>query len=395
MSLFSPLLIVVPDESAGPAARELAAALGHAEAMVASGFAQAAEMLRLRGSSPDYIVLDGAGADDAWLAALDDFAQECEPKVRVVAINADDALQAALKTRGVLAQFGPGAAAADIAAALMGAGAARPDEGKRGVVVGCMGATSGDGASTVAMNLASCLAATPGTSVVLVDMDYQFGLTSRNLELVAPFGVRELLGQPERGLDELLLGKMLVEYKPGMSVIAAPADLHLLPAIRPETVRELIALLRSKFDYVIIDVPHVWTPWTAAALSYCTVCIMVAQLWLRSLTHASRLLAAWHAVGIGRESVLLVINRGGAKFKEAISTLDFERICHRRVDLVIPNDIKAVTHAENMAKTLFETEQDSRIRAQIAALAQRVAGLARPGEQFAPKKGLLSKFIKK
>jgi pilus assembly protein CpaE len=233
-------------------------------------------------------------------------------------------------------------------------------------------------------------------------MDYQFGLIAKSLDLAAPFGIRELFDHPERGLDEMLIGKMLVKYKENLNIIAAPAELRLLPTIRPEIVRELVAILRSRYPFVVIDVPHVWTDWTAAALSYSDHSVMVAQLWLRSLTHASRLLTAWNGIGVAHDHVSLVINRSGAKFKEAITTQDFERICRHRIDAFIGNDVKAVSYAENHGQTLFETDHGAELKQQIRQLAQsmvtRYGGpAAGAGGTSAPmlKRGLLARIGKK
>jgi pilus assembly protein CpaE len=254
-----------------------------------------------------------------------------------------------------------------------------------------MSAASGDGGSTVALNLAYALAEQYGKPTVLIDLDYQFGLVAKNLDLAAPFGMREVLDHPDRGLDDLLVSKMLLNYRDRMSIIAAPSELRILPNIRAETLRSLITILRRKFQFIVIDVPHLWTEWTAAAISYSDHSILVAQLWLRSLTHATRLAGAWQTIGVNLDRTSLVINRSGAKFKEAVSAQDFERIYHRPIDASLQNDVKAISQAENNARTLFEIEQATMIKQQLldfsASLALRYAGDL-PRIQAADKKSL-------
>jgi pilus assembly protein CpaE len=178
----------------------------------------------------------------------------------------------------------------------------------------------------------------------------------------------------------------------------------MLPAIRAEHISTLIHVLRSRFAFVILDVPHVWTPWTAAAMTYADHRIMVAQLWLRSLTHAARLLTAWQTMGVSRDTVSVVINRSGAKFKEAITVEDFERICHQPIVAHINNDIKAVAQAETQGKTIFETGQGQAIQQQIHEIARVLAARYQPGasasdvqaEQPQPRRsGLKALFDKK
>jgi len=365
------------DQGQASTATMLARDIGFSDAhIVSGGLAQAVQQLDLRSSSPEYVIIDIASYGHELLPALDEFALHCEPNVRVLVIGQtmDEALKQAFKARGVIECFVKPVISPIIRSALIGHNslplATDLQQNERGTVISCMSAASGDGASTLALNLAYCLATEFKQPTVLVDMDYQFGLICKSLDIAAPFGIRELFDHPERGLDELLVSKMLVNYKDKLSIIAAPAELRLLPVIRPDVVRTLIAILRRKFRFVVLDVPHVWTDWTAASLTYSDHTVMVAQLWLRSLTHATRLLTAWQAVAIKREAISLVINRSGAKFKEAVTTKDFESICRRTIDAYINNDVKAVTYAENNAQTIFEGEQNTLLRQQISELAR-------------------------
>jgi Flp pilus assembly CpaE family ATPase len=81
---------------------------------------------------------------------------------------------------------------------------------------------------------------------------------------------------------------------------------------------------------------------------------MVAQLWLRSITHSSRLLATWRKIGIKDKQISLVANRSGAKFKEAVSFNDFERVCGLSFACYFDNDTKSVIAAENNGRTILE-----------------------------------------
>jgi pilus assembly protein CpaE len=153
--------------------------------------------------------------------------------------------------------------------------------------------------------------------------------------------------------------------------------------IRPELVRDLVSLLRTKYAFVILDIPHIWTGWTAASLTYSDHVIMVAQLWLRSLTHSARLLAAWQTIGLSNSSVSLIINRSGAKFKEAITAEDFERVLHNKIEAYLSNDIKAVVNAETHGKTLFETGQNTPLQQQIRQFTQGIMARKNANSQTA------------
>lgn len=406
MSTASPLLIICLEQEQAVALSELARSLGFPDAQIVIGPVEAAiDALAKRPSPPNYMIIDIASREADVLGDIDRLADHCEAHLRVVVIGSinDIGFYRELRQRGIIEYFNRPAQAVDIRTALIQSQQSGDGSGN-GTVIACMSAASGDGSSTVAVNLAYSLANQYRQPAVLVDMDYQFGLVAGSLDVTASFGIHELFDQPDRGLDMQLVDKMLVKYGQHLHIIASHGELRMLPPVRAELIGDLIRILRSRFTFVVIDVPHIWTPWTAAALSYADHRVMVAQLWLRSLTHASRLLAAWQAMGIDRDSISVLINRSGAKFKEAITAEDFERICHQPIAAHINNDIKAVAQAETQGKTIFETGQGQTIQHQISDLAATLAMRYQPGltaveSDAAPeqpaKKGLKGFFDKK
>jgi pilus assembly protein CpaE len=384
MSVFSPLLIISYDPEEIVNLSALAGGLGYPDAhmVVVEDVSQAISALNSRSSAPDYIIIDIGNRGAEIFAELDALALHCDPKVRVVVIGLvnDINFYRELKAKGVAEYCSRPAKISDLRAVFLQGPAERaPSQHamQRGTVISCISAASGDGASTFAVNLAYCLAEEFNQPTVLIDMDYQFGLIAKSLDLTAPFGIRELFDYQERGVDELLVKKMQIKYGKNLHIIASPNELRQLPVIKPELIRDLISLLRTKFTFVILDIPHIWTGWTAASLTYSDHVIMVAQLWLRSLTHASRLLATWQTIGLSSDSISVVINRSGAKFKEAITVQDFERISHHKIEGYLSNDIKAVVSAETHGKTLFEMGGNTILQQQVRQFTQSV--MARRG----------------
>ena len=305
---------------------------------------------------PRFLLIDIGERGDDVLAELDQVAEYCEADTRVVLIGSinDVSFYRELKTRGVTEYFTRPSNVLDIKSILFYQH--NPiKSGKKGEVISFMSAASGDGASTVALNTAYTLATEYNKSVVLVDMDYQFGMIAKNLDLATPFGIKELFDNPDRGIDSTLIERMILNYKnSNLKIIAAPNQLNYIPVVSNELIFNLINTLKSDYDFVIIDLPHIWTPLVTSALTQSKYTVMVAQLWLRSITHCSRLLAAWRTVGIKNSQISLVANRSGAKFKEAVSPADFERVCSIPFNCHFVNDTKSVIAAENNGRTLLE-----------------------------------------
>ena len=371
MSVFSPLLIVSFEAEETVNLNNVANGLGYPDAqIVVGGVAETIAALGARTTSPDYLIIDIADSGTEVFTQLEELALHCDPKIVVVIIGLanDIGFYRELRSRGVAEYFSRPVKISDLRDVLLRVHVSNSSplaSSQRGTVISFASAASGDGASTLAANFAYCLAEELQQKTVLIDMDYQFGWVAKSLDLTTPFGIRELFDYPERGVDELLVDKMLVKYGKNLSIVASPHELRQLPTIPPEVIRDLISLLRAKFNFVILDIPHVWTPWTAAALTYSDHVVMVAQLWLRSLTHASRLLAAWQSIGVTNDTVSIVINRSGAKFKEALTAQDFERVCHNKIDAYLSNDIKTTVGAETLGKTIFEIGRDTLLQQQI------------------------------
>lgn len=363
MTQHSPVMVILPESGDRSFAVQIANAVGYPQPdIVMGGPAQAVPVISGRGAAPSYIVIDIGSRGFDIFPEIDALAEQCEAGTRVVVLGQinDVNFYRELKQRGIIEYFPHPANVADIRSALVSGGstksAASGKEG-RGKVITFMSAASGDGASTVALNTAFVISHLYKQPTVIVDMDYQFGMIAKNLDLDSSFGIRELFEHPDRGIDRTLLSRMVTSYGEHLKVISAPNELKLFSTIRPEVIRDLVSILQEHYKYVVIDLPHLWSSWVSAALSHADHRVMVAQLWLRSVTHATRLLNAWQDIGIDRKSLTLAINRSGAKFKEAVSSKDFERVCGKTIDFHLSNDIKTVVEAENMGKTILEVGQ--------------------------------------
>jgi pilus assembly protein CpaE len=383
-----PFFAVVTAEQHGELAHQVARSLGYNQAEIMIGSpAAAAQALAASGRAPRYLMLEVGSRSLDILAEIDQLAEHCtvETKVVVLGTTNDIRFYRALIQRGVLEYFvlPTDATAVREAYVSQGSGGAV----SKAKVITFMSAASGDGASTVALNTAYALAKYGGYTTAIVDMDFQFGMIARNLDLTTNFGIKELFEHVDRSIDDTLIDRMMVKYDGILDIMAAPNDLRLWPDIPPEVIRQLINTLSQRYDYVIIDLPHIWSNWLAAALTCSTKSVLVAQLWLRSVTHTARLLGAWGDVGIPEDKIVSVINRSGAKFKEAVTARDYENVCRRKINFFLGNDIKTIVAAENEGKTVLQVGQTA-IGQQFRDFADMLSG--KPPKTAAPPPSLLN-----
>lgn len=397
------MLAIVSAAELDGLAQQVAAALGAGQPAIVHGTCyEAAQAMQSSGINPRYILIDVADRRDGALQEIDALAQLCEPGTRVVAIGQINDIQfyRTLTDRGIPDYFPLPAQAADIVASFR-----RQEETARapasgaatgmGEVYGFMSAAGGDGASMAAINTAYALAEQTGKRTVLVDLDYQYGMAARNLNLTTQYGIKDLFEHPDRGIDATIIQRMVATYGP-LHVIAAPSDLRFLPPLEPHSVTDLIRILKQSYANVIIDLPHVWQPWVAAASRETSSLVIVSQLWLKSVSHAARILRAARDQNALPNDVRIVINRSGAKFKEAIEPRDFERVAGLPISHTLANDIKTVVEAENQAKTVVELATASRLKSDLENLARLLKGqkleLGEPVEVRPGLQSLLKKF---
>ena len=349
---------IIENESSRDIINKCAEAIGFSNPdVVVGGPRAAAEFLTSHKSSPNYILIDiGARGQDV-IFEIDELAEHCDESTRVVVFGDmnDLTIYRMLLQRGVIEYFVKPVQPRDIKDAFFkvsrpAAGAA----GEKGKVISIMSAASGDGSTTVSLNVGYQLAKELKHKTVIVDMDYQFGMLARNLDLSANYGLKELYEHPEGAIDAMLVDKTVVPYHDNLFIISAPKQLKYLPSISNSIIANLLHILRQKFEYVILDLPHVWSEWVSTVIKESDHHMLVSQLWLKSATHASRLLDAKQMLGIPANKVSLVINRSGSKFKEAITSADFAIACKKKVNFYISNDSKTIINSENQGKTAIE-----------------------------------------
>lgn len=351
---------IVRDDQGAEIANHLAAKFSVDEPVIVSGsIDDGSNYLNDTDNSPEYVFIDIGSGYPTILEELDKLAEFCQANTKVVILGAvnDLSFYRQLLQRGVVEYFVKPASIQDIYSAFLGANSIAKSNANLvgdGKVITFMAAASGDGATTIAINTAYSLAKDYNQPTVILDMDYQYGMVTRNLDLVSSHGLKELLEQPEGSIDASFIEKTLVKYSDNLYVIPAPKNLRFIPRISAQTIENLLLVLRLKFKYIIIDLPHLWSDWVANTIGEADRNVMVSQLWLKSAAHASRFLDVAQTMGITAHKTSIVINRSGSKFKEAITPAEFSTACKKKIDFYISNESKTVIMAENQGKSALE-----------------------------------------
>ncbi|MCK0169295.1 AAA family ATPase [Jannaschia sp. S6380] len=190
-----------------------------------------------------------------------------------------------------------------------------PGVKRDGAVFAIQSAAGGDGATTVAVNLAWELANASkedAPKVCIIDLGLQFGSVATYLDLPRKPMIYEVLSDIP-SMDEQAFRQALGNYKDKLSVFTAPSDILPLDLIGPEDVIGLLSLARTCFDIVIVDMPVTVTGWTDAVFSHSDLYFVVCGLEVRSAQNALRFQKLLQAEGLATERLSFLLNRAPGK----------------------------------------------------------------------------------
>jgi len=225
---------------------------------------------------------------------------------------------------------------------------------KLGRLIVVLGPKGGTGKTLTACNISVAMAAA-GESVCLVDLDLQFGDVALCLGL-SPEATIHDLAVTGGSLDAEKLDDFLVTHESGLRALLAPARPDLASAISVELIREVYAVLRLHYDYVIVDTPPGFTAEVIASIDASTDVVMVGMLDSLSLKNTKLGLETLELMGYDQAKIRLVLNR--AHSRVGISSSDVVAVLGREPDVLVPSD-REIPRAVNEGTAIVETRPQS------------------------------------
>jgi len=213
-------------------------------------------------------------------------------------------------------------------------GAEAPATAASSRIVCILGPKGGTGKTLTSANLAVSLAQR-GQRVALVDLDLQFGDIALCLGLPPERTVYDLAQSPG-ALDWDKLEAFLARHSSGVFTLIAPRRPDQASAVGAELLREVYSILRSNFDWVVVDTPPGFTAEVITSIDSSTDVVMVGMLDSLSLKNTKLGLETLDLMKYDPERVFLLLNR--AHSRVGISQSDVEAVLGRTPDIFIPSD---------------------------------------------------------
>jgi pilus assembly protein CpaE len=234
-----------------------------------------------------------------------------------------------------------------------------------------LGPKGGTGKTLTTCNLAVSLAAS-GNRVAVVDLDLQFGDVALSLGM-SPDRTLFDLAKSGGTLDADKLDGYLMAHSSGVRLLAAPTRPDQASSISISFLRDVYAVLRSSFDYVIVDTPPGFTPEVIASIDSSTDICMVGMLDSLSLKNTKLGLETLELMGYDRNRIRLVLNRADSKV--GITKEDVTAIVGRTPDVTVPSD-RDVPRAVNEGNPVALYSPRSEVAIAFRSLAGKYAATA-------------------
>jgi pilus assembly protein CpaE len=182
-------------------------------------------------------------------------------------------------------------------------------------IVTVTGAAGGVGCTSLAVNLATSLAASHEFETILLDFDLMFGSVDACLDIIPDNTLYNVVQSYER-LDLTLLKRSMTRHSSGLYVLPHPVALEDAAKIDPETLKRVLGLLKAAFPCLVIDTSKGLQSSDFVAFEMADVILMVIVLDLNCLRNTARLLNLFKQFDGMAERVKLVVNRAGAAESE-------------------------------------------------------------------------------
>jgi pilus assembly protein CpaE len=233
---------------------------------------------------------------------------------------------------------------------------------KQAQVLGFLPAAGGVGVTTLAIQTAlTVLAGQKKASACLVDLDFQTGSCAFHLDVESRLDLDAIGPNPDR-LDSQLMDVMLAAHPSGLMVLSAPNRPAETRMPDPAVVMKLLDLASTRFDYVVVDMPRTWFPWTDAVLTGCDKVFVVTETTVPGLKLASNLAGAMSAKLGEAVQPRVIVNRFEQRmFGSGLKRSDLEAALKESFAGTVSNNYRLVREAIDRGVPLDAIEKGSNV----------------------------------
>lgn len=246
----------------------------------------------------------------------------------------------------------------------------------RGKIIGFFSAKGGCGATTLACHIACELQNLTKKSVLLADLDLTSGLVGFLMRTPSSYSILDAIKNLSR-LDESLWRALVVEHRPNLAVIPAPASYSRWDHPDESQLRQVLQFMRTQHDWIVLDLGRSLNSMATAVLEETDQLFLVSTLEVVAL-HGLKSIV--HGLFDQGEKLQVILNRTPKTMD--ISMQELQKILGRSLYAALPNDYMGLYQSYSNGNLL---DANNRLAQHFSILASKIAGLppARPKKKFA------------
>ena len=222
----------------------------------------------------------------------------------------------------------------------------KPPVIETGKLISVFSMRGGVGVSTLATNLSIGLAGLWAKPVALVDLCLSMGQTALFMNVPLRNTWADLARISANELEPELVMNVLLRHDSGVSVLAAPRKAEDGELVTAEAVASVLPILKQRFAYTIIDLPHDLRETTLAALDLSDEILLLMAPEMASVRAAAGALDVFDQLNYSRDKVKIILN--WTFERRGLARKDIENVLHQPVQLVVPFSPETFVSAINL-----------------------------------------------
>ncbi len=238
-----------------------------------------------------------------------------------------------------------------------------------GRVISVYSTKGGLGVTTIATNLAVCLAERDPGDTILLDLDTRQSDIATFLNLRPTYSVLDALENLDR-LDESYLRGLLLKHRSGLMVLPGPTRMERVQ-LGGEQVRTGLEIIRSYFANVVLDLRHDLDTGTIAALEASDAVLFLTGLDVCALRSGAAGLGVFRQLGLNMQKVQIVVMREDTG--EEVTLKNARDSLGVPVFWKTPSDYRAVVASINSGEPVVTASPRARIAKNLRQLAGNLA----------------------
>lgn len=272
---------------------------------------------------------------------------------------------------------------------------------QQGQVIAVFSPKGGAGSSVIAANLAVALRQSTNKKVALVDGNLSLGDLGVIMNLKSSKTIVDLSNRIAE-LERELLNDVLVSHTTQVKVLLAPPNPQTGELVTSDHLRAIVELMRTEFDYVVVDTQSSFQDKTLALLDVADRIIVLMTLEMTSIKNITQFLEVAGLLEYPAEKITLVLNKADNRMGLRVDIVE-DTIRHK-ISLQLANAGNDMALAINNGVPLVIEKRNIQITKDIFALAallsnkgataQKDAQKAAP-EKAPEKSGLFSRLMAK